>query len=107
MAGNSPGVRLRPARRRDVFAIVMISNSSVDEEEDIGFGTPRSESVFIDARRLSAAWKDPNFVREEEVWLAGLDVRVVGCVTVEEGGEALDSTNIDVPRSRKWRGIGP
>src|SRR3989475_1109477 len=106
MAGNSPGVRLRPARRRDVFAIVMISNSSVDEEEDIGFGTPRSESVFSDARRLSAAWKDSNFVREEEVWLAELDGRVVGCVTVEDRGEALELINIDVPRDLQGRGIG-
>src|SRR5437899_12437571 len=106
MAGNSPGVRLRPARRRDVFAIVMISNSSVDEEEDIGFGTPRSESVFSDARRLSAAWKDPNFVREEEVWLAELDGRVVGCVTVEDRGEALELINIDVPRDLQRGGIG-
>src|SRR5256712_13757721 len=106
MAGNSPGVRLRPARRRDVFAIVMISNSSVDEEEDIGFGTPRSESVFSDARRLSAAWEDPNFVREEEVWLAELHGRVVGCVTVEDRGEALELINIDVPRSLQGRGIG-
>src|SRR2546428_1084317 len=106
MAGNSPGVRLRPARRRDVFAIVMISNSSVDEGEDIGFGTPRSELVFSDARRLSAAWKDPNFVREEEVWLAELDGRVVGCVTVEDRGEALELINIDVPRDLQGRGIG-
>src|SRR3989442_609498 len=106
MAGNSPGVRLRPARRRDVFAIVMISNSSVDEGEDIGFGTPRSELVFSDARRLSAAWKDPNFVREEEVWLAELDGRVVGCVTVGDRGEALELINIDVPREFQGRGIG-
>src|SRR3989449_708217 len=106
MAGNSPGVRLRPARRRDVFAIVMISNSSVDEEEDIGFGTPRSESVFSDARRLSAAWKDSNFVREEEVWMAELDGPVVGCMTVEDRGEALELINIDVPRDLQGRGIG-
>src|SRR2546428_10263960 len=106
MAGNSPGVGLRPARRRDVFAIVLISNSSVDEEEDIGFGTPRSESVFSDARRLSAAWEDPNFVREEEVWLAELDGRVVGCVTVEDRGGALELINIDVPRDLQGRGIG-
>src|SRR5881628_3478475 len=106
MAGKSPGVRLRPARRRDVFAIVLISNSSVDEEEDIGFGTTRSESVFSDARRLSAAWKDPNLVREEEVWLAELDGRVVACVTVEDRVEALDLINIDVPRDLQRRGIG-
>src|SRR5437899_10666180 len=99
MAGNSPGVRLRPARRRDVFATVMISNSSVDEEEDIGFGTPRSESVFSDATTLSAAWQDPNCVREEAVWLAEHDGRVDGGVTVEDRGESPDSSNSAVTRN--------
>jgi len=106
MSGKSSGVRLRPATRQDIPAIVMISNSSVDEAEDIGFGTPRSELVFSDEDRLSAAWEDPNFVREEEVWVAELDGRVVGCVTVEDRGEALELINIDVPRDLQGRGIG-
>src|SRR2546422_1408048 len=106
MSGNSSGIRLRPAIRQDIPAIVMISNSSVDEAEDIGFGTPRSELVFSDEDRLSAAWEDPNFVREEEVWVAELDGRVVGCVTVEDRGEALELINIDVPRNLQGRGIG-
>ena len=106
MSGKSSGVRLRPATREDISAIVMVSNSSTGEEDDIGFGTPRSELVFSDEARLSAAWEDPNFVREEEVWLAELDGRVVGCVTVEDRGEALELINIDVPRSLQGRGIG-
>jgi len=106
MSGKSSGVRLRPATRQDIPAIVMISNSSVDEAKDIGFGTPRSELVFSDEDRLSAAWEDPNFVREEEVWVAEFDGRVVGCVTVEDRGEALELINIDVPREFQGRGIG-
>src|SRR5881296_2997937 len=106
MSGKSSGVRLRPATRQDIPAIVMISNSSVDEAKDIGFGTPRSELVFSDEDRLSAAWEDPNFVREEEVWLADIDGRVVGYVTVQDRGEALELNNIDVPRNLQGRGIG-
>src|SRR5881296_292427 len=106
MSGKSSGVRLRPATRQDIPAIVMISNSSVDEAEDIGFGTPRSELVFSDEDRLSAAWEDPNFVREEEVWVAEFDGRVVGSVTVQDRGEALELINIDVPREFQGRGIG-
>src|SRR5213594_3745903 len=106
MSGKSSGVRLRPAARQDIPAIVMISNSSVDEAENIGFGTPRSELVFSDEDRLSAAWEDPNFVREEEVWVAEFDGRVVGCVTVQDRGEALELINIDVPREFQGRGIG-
>src|SRR5436309_759533 len=102
----SSGIRLRPASRADIPAIVAISNSSIDEEEDIGFGTPRSELVFSDVERLSAAWQDPNLVREEAVWMAELDGRVVGCVTVEDRGDALEIVNIDVPRELQGRGIG-
>src|SRR5947199_6917754 len=105
MSGKSSGVRLRPATRQDVPAIVMISNSSVDEAEDVGFGTPRSELVFSDEDRLSAAWEDPNFVREEEVWVAEFDDRVVGCVTVQDRGEALELMNNDVPRDVQVRVI--
>src|SRR3989454_6339459 len=106
MSDKSSGVRLRPATRQDIPAIVMISNSSADEAEDIGFVTPRSELVFSDEDRLSAAWEDPNFVREEEVWVAEFDGRVVGCVTVEDRDEALELINIDVPRELQGRGIG-
>src|SRR2546422_1279054 len=106
MSDKSSGVRLRPATRQDIPAIVMISNSSADEAEDIGFGTPRSELVFSDEDRLSAAWEDPNFVREEEVWVAEFDGRVVGSVTVQDRGEALELINIDVPREFQGRGIG-
>src|SRR3989441_1665366 len=106
MSDKSSGVRLCPATRQDIPAIVMISNSSADEAEDIGFGTPRSELVFSDEDRLSAAWEGPNFVREEEVWVAEFDGRVVGCVTVQDRGEALELINIDVPREFQGRGIG-
>src|SRR5436309_5721235 len=106
MPGISSGIRLRPASREDIPVIVAVSNSSIDEEADIGFGTPRSELVFSDVERLSAAWQDPNLVREEAVWMAELDGRVVGCVTVEDRWEALELVNIDVPRELQGQGIG-
>src|SRR3989449_8142090 len=106
MPGISSGIRLRPASRGDIPAIVAISNSSIDEEENIGFGTPRSELVFSDVERLSAAWQDPNLVGQEAVWMAELDGRIVGCVTVEDRGEALELVNIDVPRELQGQGIG-
>src|SRR5207253_7045393 len=46
------------------------------------------------------------FVREEEVWVAEVDGRVVGCVTVEDRDEAVELINIDVPRELQGRGIG-
>jgi len=33
---------------------------------------------------LLSAWRDPNVVRGEEVLVAELDGRIVGCVTVED-----------------------
>ncbi len=106
MRTTTSGIHLRPARREDISVIVTISNSSVSEEEDVGFGTPRSESVFGDSKRLSAAWQGPNLVRGEEVWVAEIGGRVVGCVTVEDRGETLELINIDVPRDLQGRGIG-
>src|SRR2546425_4928835 len=106
MSSKSSGVRLRRATQEDIPAIVMVSNSSTGEEDDIGFGTPRSELVFSDEDRLSGAWEDPNFVREEGVWVAEFAGRVVGCVTVQDRGEALELINIDVPREFQGRGIG-
>jgi RimJ/RimL family protein N-acetyltransferase len=84
----------------------MISNSAVSAEADVGFSTPRSESPFTDISRLSAAWVDPNLVRGEEVWVAEVDGPVVGCVTIEDRGEALELINIDVARELQGRGIG-
>ena len=106
MSVNVTGVQVRPAKRQDIPAIVMISNSSVTEEEDVGFGTPSSESLFADSGRLSAAWQEPNLVQGEEVLVAEIDGELVGCVTVEDRGEALELINIDVPHDLQGCGIG-
>jgi len=106
VSADDSGIRIRAANRQDIPAIVRISTSSVSEEDDLGFGTPRSESAFADVARLSAAWREPNFVREEEVLVAELQGRVVGWVTVDDRGEALELVNIDVPRDLQGRGIG-
>ncbi len=106
MTAAAPEIRIRRANRDDIPSIVTISNSSVSPEEDVGFGTPQSESTFTDAGRLSAAWQDPNCVGGEEVWVAEAGGRVVGCVTLEDRGEALELINIDVPRDLQGQGIG-
>ena len=103
---NGLSVRIRPARREDIPSIVWISNSSVTEEEDVGFGTPSSESTFSDAEKLSAAWGEPNRIHGQEVLVADVDGRVVGCVTLEDRGPDLELINIDVPRELQGRGIG-
>jgi len=106
MSADGPGIRIRPARREDTPAIVWISTSSIGEDEDVGFGPPSSENPFADPERLSAAWQEPNRVRAEEVLVAEIDGRVVGCVTVEDRGQELELINIDVPRDHQGRGIG-
>jgi RimJ/RimL family protein N-acetyltransferase len=106
VARTNSSIQIRAANRRDIPAIVEIANSSVDEDEEVGFGTVRSESLFTDVRRLSAAWREPNHVRAEEVLVAELQGRVVGYVTVEDRGEVLELINIDVARERQGRGIG-
>ncbi len=106
MAGTDSSIQIRAANRRDIPAIVEVASSSVDEDEDVGFGTVRSDSLFTDVNRLSAAWREPNNVRAEEVLVAELQGRIVGCVTVEDRGEVLELVNIDVARERQGHGIG-
>jgi len=106
VARTNSSIRIRAANRRDIPAIVEIATSSVDEDEEVGFGTVRSESLFTDVHRLSAAWRAPNNVRAEEVLVAELQGRIVGCVTVEDRGEVLELINIDVSRERQGQGIG-
>ena len=106
MARTNASIRIRAANRRDIPAIVEIATSSVDEDEEVGFGTVRSVSLFTDVHRLSAAWRAPNNVRAEEVLVAELQGRIVGCVTVEDRGEVLELINIDVSRERQGQGIG-
>lgn len=106
MPSEDPPVRVRAATRGDIPAIVELSCASVSDEEEIGFGMPRSEQTFADVGRLSAAWEEPNRVRGEEVLVAEADGRLVGCVTLEDRGESLELVNIDVARDARGRGIG-
>jgi len=64
------------------------------------------DSPFHDASMLAAVWQDPNVVHGEEVLVAEMDGRIVGCVTVEDRGRELELVNIDVPRELQGRGIG-
>lgn len=96
----------RPAKREDIPAIVHVWATSVSDDEVKGFGVPSSESPFGDVGRLSRAWREPNRVGSEEILVAEIDGRVVGCVTVEDRGEVLELVNIDVLHELQGRGIG-
>ena len=106
MSGSGPDIHVRPARREDIPAVVMVATSSLSEGEDLGFGGPSSESLFADVGRLSAGWREPNRVGSQEVLVAEVGGRVVGCVTVEDRGQVLELIDIDVPRDLQRRGIG-
>lgn len=100
------GLRVRPAIRGDIPAIVTVCTSSTNEEEEVGFGAPSPESPFSDPGRLAAAWQDPNLVRGEEILVAEMGGSVVGCVKVQDRGEVLELIDIDVPRDLQGRRIG-
>jgi N-acetylglutamate synthase-like GNAT family acetyltransferase len=82
-----------------------VSNSSILPDEDVGFGGSM-DSPFHDTSTLLSAWRDPNLVQGEEVLVAEMDGRIVGCVTVEDRGRELELINIDVPLELQGRGIG-
>jgi len=64
------------------------------------------DSPFHDASMLAAVWQDPNVVQGEEVLVAEMDSRIVGCATVEDRGSELELVNINVPLELQGRGIG-
>lgn len=106
MSDPPRGISVRPAGRADIPALVECATNSVDEEEEFGFGTPWSERTFNDPGRLLAAWREPNRVGSEEVYVAESEGRVVGYVTIENRLEATELVNIDVPRKLQGHGIG-
>lgn len=106
MVDKVSGIHVRPATRADIPGIVRVSIRSTTPDEDVGFGTPGSENLFSDVGRLSEAWREPNIARDEEILVAELEGRVVGCVTIEDRGKDLELVNIDVPKDLQGRGIG-
>jgi predicted N-acetyltransferase YhbS len=102
---NEADVHIRPATRKDIAGIVQVSNSSTLPGEEIGFGGGTG-SPFHEVSRLASVWKDPNLVKGEEVLVAELNGRIVGCVTMQERGSELELVNIDVPLELQGRGIG-
>jgi predicted N-acetyltransferase YhbS len=102
---RASAVHVRPATKADVPGIVSVSNSSVLPDEDLGFGGG-VDSPFHDASMLAAVWRDPNVVQGEEVLVAEVDGRIVGCVTIEDRGDELELVNIDVPLRLQGRGVG-
>jgi ribosomal protein S18 acetylase RimI-like enzyme len=106
MSVSEPKTRVRPAKREDIPAIVMIWRTSVSDEEVAGFGNSATVSIFGDVDRLSSAWIEPNLVNSEEILVAEIDGRVVGCVEIEEKGDELELVNIDVHRELQRQGTG-
>ena len=102
---GAPGVRVRPATRADAPAIVWVWNSSIVPGEDAGFGGGM-DSPFHDASVLAALWRDPDVVGGEEVLVAEMDGRIVGCATVEDRGSELEIVNINVPLPLQGKGVG-
>lgn len=102
---NELKVLVRKASRDDIPGIVRVSSSSILPDEDVGFGGGLG-SPFHDQSKLASAWQEPNIVRGEEVLVAEMDRRVVGCATIQDRGSELELVNIDVPRELQGRGIG-
>ncbi len=99
-------INVRPARREDVPSIVMISRTSVTDEEVDGFGAPVSETINENTDRILSEWIEPNRVGSEELLVAEIDGRVVGCVKIEARPDGLELVDIDVLRELQGQGIG-
>ena len=100
-------VLVREASKDDIPEIVSVSTASILPNEDIGFGRG-SSSPFHESSKLASVWKEPNIVRGEEVLVAEMDARIVGCVTIQDREAELELVNIDIPLELQGRGMsGP
>jgi len=97
-------LQVRKATRKDIPGIVWVSEKSILPDENLGFGG--GNSPFHDASSLASLWEEPNIVQGEEVLVAEMDARIVGCVTIQDRGAELELVNIDVPLELQGRGIG-
>jgi len=97
-------LQVRKATRNDIPGIVWVSERSILPGEDVGFGG--GNSPFLDPSSLASLWEEPNIVRGEEVLVAEMDARIVGCVTIQDRGAELELVNIDVPLELQGMGIG-
>jgi len=64
------------------------------------------ESQFGNVTNLLRAWREPNRVGLEEVFVAEVDGRLVGCVSIEEKAKEIELIDIDVARDHHGQGIG-
>lgn len=106
MTNDPAALHIRSAERADIPALVRCATTSVNESEEIGFGRPWSERTFTDSGRLSAAWHEPNRVGAGELFVGVAEENVVGYVTVEDRGEALELNTIEVAGDYQGRGFG-
>ena len=97
-------VTIRKATRNDIPGIVLVSKASILPNEDMGFGGG-GDSPFHDISKLSLTWREPNVVGEQEVLVAVMGCRVVGCTTIHDRGADLELINIDVPLELQGRGM--
>ncbi len=99
-------VRIRPAEREDVPTVVLISRTSVTDEEVSGFGVPVTESRAEEVDRILSSWIGNGRAGAQELLVAERDGLVVGCVKIEERGDDLELVDIDVLRPMQGQGIG-
>lgn len=106
MLQSDPMVSVRAAAREDISGIMAVLKDSVTEEELVGFGGLSSESPFRDVTALSAAWRDPNRVGSEELFVAQTSEGIAGVVALEDRDFELEIVDIDVARAHQGKGIG-
>jgi len=99
-------IAIRPGTQKDIPDIVKVCASSIQEGEDIGFGGPVEQSQFGNVVNLLGAWREPNRVGLKEVFVAEVDGRLVGCVSIEERAKEIELIDIDVVRDYQGQGIG-
>ncbi|MHB1439481.1 MAG: GNAT family N-acetyltransferase [Cuniculiplasma sp.] len=97
---------VRAATKDDVDQIVNCNLSAKTQKELKGFAPPIGISKYHDSRLLKGAWRYPNIVEGEEIYVCLHTDKIVGYAFVIFDQDYLELDNMDICGKFQGKGFG-
>ena len=97
---------VRAATRDDIVQIVNCNLSAKTQKELEGFAPPIGISKYHASRLLKEAWRYPNIVEGEEIYVCLHTDKIVGYAIVIFDQDYLELDNIDICGKFQGKGFG-
>jgi len=96
---------IRLATRYDIPQIVQIDQTTLSDDELVGYGAPAVKRVLADEAKLTAAWTG-NSVQGLTVYVYEEKERVLGFILIRFDSDSVELDDIIVAIEHQKRGIG-